>query len=469
MNSTVSNNREVWDDFIDRYWEKEPFVASSLLGSEIMDRQESFNLLVGNIDNFLTRKGTGFSLRIFLDARALTPSECQLLGVIPDTGDDSFESFLARIQPAIGDSEYCLLVDRSELTPGTRDRVYYCLRNIYSRLGYIAPESLVFFFFGDYEKTPFGAHYHDNAKECDSSFIFSLTGEKKIWLWPRGYEEAYPEILGATQVDQFLDDADILEAKPGEMIYFPSDMVHVGESQVKDSFNLFLAVKSDSDVANAFFGFFSYYVSDYVADSEVHGMQEILRALAAKYEKSVSEIKQRDRTNSRLAFNPTNMQESAHALPEEIRDAGALLTNYVPNALVDLMCVKFWLSVLTSYGLVSRSISRPKPRLDVSHSIQLLANHCVLWARNNDVLVISSAGSTWEYSGQSGDVVVELVEALNKGTRENVGELISAASSKVGSAVSGESSHQDLIEILAQLNSIGVFNVLGDEGRNSMS
>ena len=459
MKLELQQHENYWDEFVTDAWEQKYQVMDSIIEPDVMTRQESFELMLNNLNNFMTRSGTGVTMRIFVDAKALTFSECEELGLVPELSDKSFEEYLTRIKPALNGREFCFLVDRSELTPKARDKVYGQLRSLYSRLGYIAPDSLVFFFFGDYRKTPFGAHNHDTLQESESSFIISLEGEKNIWLWPDGYEEKHPEIIGATAVDEHLPTATKLTAKPGQMLYFPSNFMHIGESEVKDSFNLFLAAKSNNEIIRAFIGYFSYYANDYVAVNELKDKLSILRALAERHEKKHDTIKLKDRENTRLAFDVNNMQLCANKLPQEIIDAAKSLASYLPKDLVDLMSVKFWLSVLTSFGLVSRSNLYPKPALLSSQTIQTLDNHPLLWAMAGDKMVISTAGHTWEYVDKPFKAIASMIEALHKGERINVEVLVGAASLHLSEQERETFHYSDFIEILDQLNSIGVFRI----------
>lgn len=47
------------------------------------------------------------------------------------------------------------------------------MNNLYTRLSYITNDSYVSIFYGNYDKTPFGAHVYDDVGECEGVFFSS--------------------------------------------------------------------------------------------------------------------------------------------------------------------------------------------------------------------------------------------------------------------------------------------------------
>ncbi|UAA37198.1 hypothetical protein KIH87_10600 [Paraneptunicella aestuarii] len=440
-----------WDDFVNNIWQKEYAVLDAYVQPDIITHEDAYQMLLNGLNTFTRKRhASKASLKLFIDGTPVTPAEIDAMGIIPKISDGNYTNFIERLQPLLKGRELCTVLDRAELLPHVRAEVYGLLKNVFSRLGYIAPESFAFFFFGEYTSTPFGAHIHDCEKECDATFITSLRGEKTIWVWPEGYEEDNPEVNGMRDMEAYSKDAAILIAHPGQMIYFPSYQLHIGESKVKDSFNLFVAVKPARDCTSAFFNFIEKQLECFPA-GEYQEKYRILSLLRDRYEQTVKHLKQKERDNSRLQFDPDNMQKNAESIPEHITDAAKLLANYIPQDFLDLMAVKFWVSVLSSYGLASEVIEIEEAPLMKNQSIQLLKNHSLLWGKSTNHIVVGCAGTTFDYNKHHEDLVKPIVELINTG---NVISIESMTNQFADLRIQDEIMH-----LLNRLNHIGVLKL----------
>jgi hypothetical protein len=118
---------------------------------------------------------------------------------------------------------------------------------IVERCGLPAGRISCVLFVGNYDTTPFGIHI-DPSRNVIS---FGVVGRKRLLAWPAGYfsgREDAPKMTVANGVailaepDAFMDEVEILEYGPNDMIYWPSSYWHCvsqnGGGEVHVSINI---------------------------------------------------------------------------------------------------------------------------------------------------------------------------------------------------------------------------------------
>ena len=111
------------------------------------------------------------------------------------------------------------------------------LRPYFELVGIPAIPTEIVLFLGDYAKTPFGIHqdFHD-------TFVFVVAGRKKFRTWPGDFFDERRNITTSMSYEAFLDGATTLEGGPGDVLYWPSDRWHVGETARGFGISVSLAV-----------------------------------------------------------------------------------------------------------------------------------------------------------------------------------------------------------------------------------
>lgn len=102
----------------------------------------------------------------------------------------------------------------------------------YQSLNGIRATPAVIAFLGNYDRTAFGAH---PDQQCADVFQFVISGRKRMRLWSGPLVEANPALKRAlSQRPQDYLQASwasrTLDAKPGEILYWPGEDWHVGEA-----------------------------------------------------------------------------------------------------------------------------------------------------------------------------------------------------------------------------------------------
>lgn len=212
-----------WHKFRNTFWEKDPCVFKSP-AEPFISKDELFKVVTsmpsrGRSDRFWIAKNK--PLESFSDFRM---SSLDLLG--PKPQDKSFEIFFQRInnhQAGINihnlDSAMPELAKRVKDFPIQLNKVH----------GSPTPTRWVLdTFFGNYKSTPFGIHI-DPA----SVFSFILEGNRTYATWQLDYFKKNDPALGTPNmklIEQHLKNAELFNAKSGDIFYWPSNRWHIALS-----------------------------------------------------------------------------------------------------------------------------------------------------------------------------------------------------------------------------------------------
>tara|TARA_B100000959_G_scaffold271618_1_gene319954 strand:- start:102 stop:1352 length:1251 start_codon:yes stop_codon:yes gene_type:complete len=143
----------------------------------------------------------------------------------PTLADRSFEQYHQRILQLLPDTEYSLVVGGLETTDSNLWKwVVQTLTPLYQIIGSPAGFSEISAFIGNYSRTPFGVH-----QDRSGVLAMPLIGTKRMRLWPREYGLAHPDLDRSHQYEAFIPSSSLLEATPGQALYWPSEAWHVAE------------------------------------------------------------------------------------------------------------------------------------------------------------------------------------------------------------------------------------------------
>ena len=223
-----------FDHFIEHHWEKRPGVLPSPLQISLATDAELIDAALKAYADPRARAVPALQTqsdrpaydeveaRSLMARHAKAPTLTEFVdGVICEGGLEGFFSYVSNLQ--IYKPEIWL-------------RIQPVLGEITRRVGLPANRVDLDLFFGRYRQTPSGIH-KDSA-----SFCFVTHGRKRILVWPY---ETFAHLLevqdadarhstsfflkDAANLDEWRSKAIVLEASPGEVIYWPSHYWHIGE------------------------------------------------------------------------------------------------------------------------------------------------------------------------------------------------------------------------------------------------
>ncbi|BCM72531.1 hypothetical protein EASAB2608_07865 [Streptomyces sp. EAS-AB2608] len=145
-------------------------------------------------------------------------------GALPTDEDGSFDAYDARLAARLDGRRHALVVNGFHaFDPAlwSRERAFF--DPLWRAVGLPLTGAITTLFHGTYEHSPVGVH-----KDRFATFMFGLRGRKRMRFWPRRpWDEAV-----STKTDYARHTAASVYADvgPGELLYWPADYYHVGES-----------------------------------------------------------------------------------------------------------------------------------------------------------------------------------------------------------------------------------------------
>jgi hypothetical protein len=116
-------------------------------------------------------------------------------------------------------------------------RVRQFLRGLYGVTGLPGEEAKMTLFLGNYARTPFGLHRGRSA-----NFMFVVDGRKRIRAWPDEFFRGKPDMTNRLDYERYNDASVVLDARPGDIIFWPASYWHIGEDAGGPSIALSLAL-----------------------------------------------------------------------------------------------------------------------------------------------------------------------------------------------------------------------------------
>ncbi|WP_291516466.1 cupin domain-containing protein [Bdellovibrio sp. ArHS] len=231
-----------WRNFAKKHWEKAPLTLRNVkTGLSEMSAEEIFNLLVLYSDRCRKLQDPeGF--KFYIDGFKVDASD--VLQVLPVKKDQSLQGYHKRMQAEF--SDYCLVCDellkvnlkKQHLLTDFTDELYrhVGLPNRFSEMG---------LYLGNYRKTPFGVHV-----DACGVFSFPVAGTKKFRLWTAEFGKKNPGLDRSFKYDKYKKNSLLIEARPGDMVYWPSSAWHIAESDGSFSATWSLGVWVDQPLKN---------------------------------------------------------------------------------------------------------------------------------------------------------------------------------------------------------------------------
>lgn len=215
-------DKKFWQYFAKNIWEKKPLVLRNVKSALLeMGEAEIFDLLVVFSDRCRKLNNPeGFKFYI----HGFKAEAEDVLQVLPEKSDKTLLGYHARMKSLFKD--YCLVCDEL-LTVNLKKQELLndFTADLYRHVGFPNRFAEMGLYLGNYKKTPFGVH----VDSC-GVFSFPVSGVKKFRLWSGPYGKKNPDLDRTFKYDKYKKDSQLVEARAGDMVYWPSSEWHIAES-----------------------------------------------------------------------------------------------------------------------------------------------------------------------------------------------------------------------------------------------
>jgi len=244
---------EFWDTFASDYWQRKPAVFPS--APSIMSAEDILAALKTAFERMLGRgpqAGPGPSMpspmpvRFFVEGRAVLPPEYAKFVV--ETKTKTLQEYIDSVSRRLSGARFGVVLNQCHhLVPSTFPRALSFTRPLTRRIGIPAREVELGVFLGTYPMTPFGVHQDPAAV-----LTIPVLGKKRFLLWPPDYFPANPaQLYLEREPEAHFGHAIELEAKPGELMYWPAYWFHVAhDPNPAPHASLSFGIWSDADPAS---------------------------------------------------------------------------------------------------------------------------------------------------------------------------------------------------------------------------
>ncbi|MBT8216518.1 MAG: cupin domain-containing protein [Acidimicrobiia bacterium] len=219
------NRAEFWEAFARTHWEREPLQQAP--GGDLLPVDEAavFDILLACLTPGV-QSGVNLTLHTLsegdVSARATKEVPAPWL---PLRTDGSLAGYRDRLVDVAAGRRYCLVV--GQVIKNVEH--WFAARDFWSGLcnevGLPWGRIVHTLFLGNYSTTPFGAHDHPAGV-----FVFPISGRKRMRIWRGAYVRQCAD-FDPFDYAEHRESSTLLEAGPGGLIYWPSDVWHVAESE----------------------------------------------------------------------------------------------------------------------------------------------------------------------------------------------------------------------------------------------
>lgn len=234
----MSAMKVFWRRFRRNNWEKKAAVFRRV-PSDIFDIDAKciFNMLVRYCDH-ASRSGNYHGLSFYINGvkqPKIKPSH------LPKKKDGSLAGYHRRMNRSLKD--YCLNLNLLTLVsdPHWKALSEFVL-GLYDEVGMPTLHAEISLFLGNYRKTPFGVH-----RDPIGVFSIPVAGTKKFRVWTPSYVAKNKSLIRAQDYPHHKRGSRLLVARPGAMMYWPSPLWHIAESDGKFSATWSLGVWLDEN------------------------------------------------------------------------------------------------------------------------------------------------------------------------------------------------------------------------------
>lgn len=370
-----------WATFVRDNWEKKELAAENVFRSGPLEEASLFNTVVkcAQVGHplVLIRIYAGLKKQPFYPGHELYPRE----------SDKSFTGYHERVSRMLNGEKYCLMINFLEVFSydlWNLGREF--LHGLYEKTGFNKLGTFCTLFIGDYDKTPFGVH-----QDMQSVFHIPLIGKKAMRLWPVEYVKTHPGIAGIVDYKEYVQDSVKIEAGPGGMIYWPSEVWHASEKANDFSVSMAISLNLTRNVT--------------------------LELLAAMVEHAKNTPGLFSSDTLPVDFNAP---EKAHVLPGDILVA----QQFIRYAASDLVLQREWLKITSGYNFSVVPDPVPVDSGSIGPDLLISGNAMfpVLFFESGEELNIAANGHLSVY--QKSDGLLNAIRMLNTGKPVKVSSLL---------------------------------------------
>jgi len=381
---------EFWARFVDRQWEKCPFLLKQLFPTPLATPDD---VLRGIVEACAAaeRNRSDDVVQFFVEHARL---EADIKRYLPRFADRSLEGYVKRASQALGGRQIGLVVrDYAAYDVRTWLRLREFLRPLYELIGLPGDSSQPVVLLGNYEKTPFGLH-----ADVYGAFVFVIAGRKRFRMWPEDYIRCHPEARGCLDFLPFLNDAITLEGEPGDVLYWPSTYWHSADSREGVTASLTVPVLKGT------------WSSD-----DRHLRQQMLRAVEDRLE-AADGIERR-------VFPMAMLRDYATTIPDVAKSTTRTLERVLREPGFEDELKVLWLNHVSSLGFSRVPPPLAHARLGSDAVIQGDPRFPILWLPGSDETLICSAnGHCFSFNGHP--KIPMLLKRLNSGEPCRVADLV---------------------------------------------
>ncbi len=241
-------------------------------------------------------------------------------------------------------------------------------------------------FVGDYQRTPFGVHF-----DPEGVFHIPIVGQKSMRTWPPEYVEKNPDLKGARDYDKHLSGSTLIQADPGQFVYWPSCDWHVGESSTQG-----LSV--------------SIALSLQVAPTDAEGVPLCSIEELSHSHKELKDVDVRSRKT--IPFDPDNLQGTVDRLPREFK----VSTQGEEETLLA------WLRYATALGFETPPVGRKMKALNSDSLIIGNSDWPIVFVESDQRLLVGANGHAFACDNRA--EFKQVISTLNRDTTVKVGSLV---------------------------------------------
>lgn len=393
---------EFWAAFHETHWEKLGTVLKQPF-APLATPDETFDCLVEASDRY-RRGDAAVALEFCIGNTQLLAN----VGAhLPARADATLDGYAARVTDMLAGRRFGLVVQDvqaydAELWLRLRD----FLRPLYTYTGMPGDSAKATIFAGNYDRTPFGLH-----RGSSGNFMFVVDGEKRMRTWPDAFFHGKEDLTYRLDYERYNDDSIVLDAGVGDVIYWPSDYWHIGESSdgrmsAAVSLALFMDPRPADDLTS------------------VAGRMALSRLAAA--EAGVDDVVARE---------------------------VSALRSVASDPRLELALRQRRLNRATAYGFTRPPASLAMRALGDDEVVVVPAQYPLAWIQQGDDLMCSACGQGFRITASP--PVLALLERLNSAQPARVGALAAEyAGTAMSRGVEVETAPDDVRAILEKLLSI---------------
>ncbi|MGW4651894.1 JmjC domain-containing protein [Kitasatospora sp. NPDC004289] len=211
-----------WDEFATRYWDRCPVLIKAVrpVPYELGEVFATAALATRPPNPYLMPPNAQFAVGRF--------QQSEPAGWLPRAEDATFGGYRSRLDGELAafsaERRYALTVHAFHaFHAGQWERQRAFFEPLWERTGLPLSGAITTLFHGNYEHTPVGVH-----KDRFATFMFALEGRKRMRFWrERPWTGPVTTVL---DYQAYLESSFTAEPEPGDLLYWPSDYYHVGES-----------------------------------------------------------------------------------------------------------------------------------------------------------------------------------------------------------------------------------------------